>query len=333
MINILKKGTISSLVALFVLVMFAGVGFAQTEVNSKYQLDAKAEVKGTTIDVWAKVIGANTVDSGEWQIVPLGPNKAGKPAHAQQSTSAEFHAKYENLKPNVEYCFNIHFTGKVNGETANTVLKLTGKKGMICATTGEPDQEEPSKEEPNKEEPNKEEPQPQPCPAEPSPEDFHDIVVDTKQAANGKVKVTAKLDGKEAEGTWYLAAGPEAADRPVIYEELKDVKGTTFTYELDVNKLPAGENMVVVAFEGTVDGKNCQVGFGGTGIIVEDDTVKPDPDNKPQKPATPEKGKEAVDKLKGGKLPKTATSYPVSMMLGGLLLVSGFGLLMFRRTV
>lgn len=108
----------------------------QPEVNAKYHLLPKVEVTDSTIDIWTNIFGASTVDSGEWQIVPVGPNKAGKPAHLNQSTKAQFHARFEGLKPSVEYCFNIHFTGKLDGDKANISLMLKGKKGnLFCVKT------------------------------------------------------------------------------------------------------------------------------------------------------------------------------------------------------
>ncbi|SEM84461.1 hypothetical protein [Lihuaxuella thermophila] len=202
----------------------------------------------------------------------------------------------------------------------------SGNDGAQTGENGQSGNDQDGNQQPQKPE------QPEPCPAEPSAENFYDIVVDTQEAGENKVKVIAKLQAKEAEGTWFVGvwpAGSSPEKPPVISDELNK-KGTSIAYELDLNKLSAGEYDIYVGFEGTIDGKNCSLGFGDTGIIVEDDDVKPAP-QEPKKPSTPEKGKEAVDQLKGGKLPKTATSYPVSMTLGALLLAAGVGMLMFRR--
>jgi LPXTG-motif cell wall-anchored protein len=169
--------------------------------------------------------------------------------------------------------------------------------------------------------------QEQPCSDVPSDEDIHDINVDIQDTGNGKVKVTAKLDGKEAKGNWLILAGSDAAGKK-LEKEFNDVNGTSITYEFDINDWATGEYDVYVLFEGTIDGNKCAVGYGEAGLSVEDDTVKPAPDK--HKP-TPEKEKEAVKEIKGGKLPKTATTYPVSMAFGGLLLAAGVGMLMFRR--
>ncbi|MBA4543053.1 MULTISPECIES: LPXTG cell wall anchor domain-containing protein [Thermoactinomyces] len=118
----------------------------QPEVDAKYHLLPKVEVTDSTIDIWTSIFGASTVDSGEWQIIPVGPNKAGKPAHLNQSTKAQFHAHFEGLKPSVEYCFNIHFTGKLDGDKVNTALMLKGKKGnLFCVKTddGKPGHDNP----------------------------------------------------------------------------------------------------------------------------------------------------------------------------------------------
>jgi hypothetical protein len=221
------------ILAFIAMLVFPMSTFAQSsnqpEVSGKYKLDAKADVKGTTIDVWVDLIGANIVDSGEWQIVPVGPNKAGKPFHAKQSTSAKVHAKFENLKPHVEYCFNIHFTGKLNGETANTVLKLTGKKGMICVTTGDDNNKNPGDDN------------------------------------NGN------KPGDDNNGN---NPGDDNGNKP-------------------------GDNN-----NGSNDGNN-----GNSD------------DNKGNNGSS-----------KGGKLPKTATNYPIAMVWSAALLAAGVGMLMFRRT-
>lgn len=335
MINRLKKIIISSIAALSVFGMSTGVGFA-TENWDKSSLsftdqggDCKeiyAEVKNgqdskpMAGEVKYEVYWAETGNPKNGEIVATGTI----PALGSGETFKMTYQPTSNEKgPEGNYMFKAYQRSGHPGKGELWSEQISVTEG--CQSTEKPPGEKP-------EEPGKENPTPQ-CPVNPSPEDLHEIVVDIGQSANGNVKVTAKLDGKEADGTWNIAAGPESSDQPVIFDQIKNVKETTFTYELDINKLPAGENVVYVSFEGTIDGKNCQLGLGGTGIIIEDDTVKPNPEEKPQKPTTPEKGKEAVDKIKGGLLPKTATSYPVSIVLGGLLLVAGFGLLMFRRTV
>ncbi|MBA4495310.1 hypothetical protein ACFO25_00845 [Paenactinomyces guangxiensis] len=167
--------------------------------------------------------------------------------------------------------------------------------------------------------------QPQPC-KEPSEDDFREINVDLKQEGN-KVKVTAKLPGKEAEGTWYIVAGGIESEVPEVTHKAEGVKGTTFTYEFDVNKLPAGENGLIVAFEGTIDGQNCSYGVGYVDFTVDEDKVQNPANPKPN----PGKGKQDLDKIKGGKLPKTATTYPTGALAGLLLLIVGVGMLKFRR--
>lgn len=357
MINKFKKIIISSISAFAVFGMSTGIGFATANWDKSSLVftdrggDCKeiyAEVKNgqgsepMDGEVKYEVYWAETGNPKKGEIVATSTIPALKSGEAYKLT---YQPTSNEKGPEGNYMFKAYqrpgHPGK--GELWSEQISVT--EG--CKPTEEPPAEkpeepgekpeEPGKEEPKPpgekpEEPGKEEPKPQPCPVDPSPEDFHDITVDTGQAANGKVTVTAKLDGKEADGTWYIAAGKESSDQPAIFDEVKNVKKTTFTYDLDINKLPVGENVIFVSFEGTVDGKNCQFGFGGTGIIVEDDTVKPNPEEKPQKPSTPEKGKETADKIKGGKLPKTATSYPIAMTLGGFLLLAGFGLFLFRRT-
>lgn len=338
MINKLKKIIISSISAFAVFGMSTGVGFATAnwDKSSLVFTDRGGDCK----EIYAEVKNGQGSEPMDGEVkyevywAETGNPKNGEivatstiPALGSGETYKLTYQPSSNEKgPEGNYMFKAYqrpgHPGK--GELWSEQISVT--EG--CKNTEEPPGEKP--EEPGKEEPGKEDPKPQPCPT--SPEDFHEIAVDTNESTNGKVKVTAKLDGKEAEGTWYIAAGLETSDQPAIFDTIKNVKNTTFTYELDINKLPVGENVIYVSFEGSVDGKNCQLGVGGTAIIVEDDTVKPNPEEKPQKPSTPEKGKETADKIKGGKLPKTATAYPVAMMLGGLLLVAGFGMLMFRRT-
>ncbi|MFC7441165.1 LPXTG cell wall anchor domain-containing protein [Laceyella putida] len=205
----------------------------------------------------------------------------------------------------------------------------TGEEGKDTNTTTPPattNPEQPKQEKPKQ--PTEE------CKAEPDEADFHEITItDIKDLGNNKVKVTAKLDGKTAEGTWYIAAGKEEADAPAVEAEVK-ANSVNFTYELDITKLEAGENVIYVGFEGKIDGKDCQLGFGYDFLNVEEDgndtNVKPNPDKKPEAKPTPEQGKEGVKKLKGGKLPKTATSYPMGAV-AGLALLAGGAVLMVRN--
>ncbi|AUS10020.1 hypothetical protein C1X05_15065 [Laceyella sacchari] len=191
----------------------------------------------------------------------------------------------------------------------------------------------------NPEQPQKPEEPKQPadeCKAEPDEDDFHDItIVDIKDLGNNKVKIIAKLNGKTAKGTWYIAAGSEDAEAPQIEAEVKG-NSVNFEYVLDITKLNAGENAIFVAFEGTIDGKACQFGLGYESLLVEEDggkgdsTVKPNPD-KPNTKPNPKQGKEGVKQIKGGKLPKTATSYPVGAVAGLALLAGGAALMIRNR--
>ncbi|MDR6224629.1 hypothetical protein [Desmospora profundinema] len=324
----LKTGLFIALIALLATPMSA---FATAE-EDKYELDVASDVKDGTLTVTATIEGAESAESGEWQIVPLGPNKAGKPAHAQQSTDLSFTGSWSDLQPG-KYCFQVHYTGKLDGQTANTVLKQVGKKDRVCVDVGEESKEE--------EEPKEEEPAPGEEPTEPpvsectdfeniSEEDFHEIAVDYKDSGD-TIKVTATFpDAKNVEGAWELLAGLFDADEPVVVET--KVAGNTVNFSIPKSQLSEdGDYLILVVFSGTVDGKECQWGLGFDGFFLEgEDTVTP-PTKEVPKPKTPEGKERVIKNAQGGKMPNTAVPMVTNLAFGALLMVAGAGLLVFRR--
>lgn len=160
----------------------------------------------------------------------------------------------------------------------------------------------------------------------------------TYTTENGKHVIKAELTyAKEAQGIWYIGVG-HLEDEEAITETMSepDYKGTSFTYTID--KLEPGTYDVVAMFAGEVDG--VPMGTGNTiSIEVKDGgktVVLPpkDGDGKDAKkpPIMPvKKSKEMINEAKkGGKLPVTATEYPMGTLFGGLMLLIGLALLKFR---
>ncbi|MBN2908216.1 hypothetical protein JQC72_01610 [Polycladomyces sp. WAk] len=160
----------------------------------------------------------------------------------------------------------------------------------------------------------------------------------TYTTENGKHVIKAELTyAKEAQGIWYIGVG-HLEDEEAITETMSepDYKGTSFTYTID--KLEPGTYDVVALFAGDVDG--VPMGAGNTiSIEVKDGgktVVLPpkDGDGKDAKkpPIMPvKKSKEMMNEAKkGGKLPVTATNYPMGTLFGGLMLLIGLTLLKFR---
>jgi LPXTG-motif cell wall-anchored protein len=292
---------------------------AWAKKSDKYQMVYQTEVNGNDLKISAEIKGADSAD-GHWKLIPTGKGgeKAGLPIKEMDSTSTTFEHTYENLAPG-EYCFNLKYEGKLDGSTESYPFL----EKFCVEVKGEGNSEQPG-ESPGGGQPGSEES----CPAEPDEEHFREISVEVSQSGD-KLKVTAKLPGTEAEGTWYLAAGSMEEDKPAVEKTFDQVKGNTFTHELNVNDLPTGEVLIVVGFEGKVDGKECILGLGQNLIEVEDGQAEPAPEQ-PKAP-TPETGKKGVDQLKGGKLPKTATQYPTGVLAGALLLAFGAMMLTFRR--
>lgn len=295
----------------------------QQNVQEKYQLIAEAKATGDTVTVTAKIDGATSAKKGHWKVQPL--TQGLEMVQEHRSDKTEFTAEFKGLAVG-EYCFKVHYNGKLNGETPDTVLKIKDKE-KVCATVSGEDKpgEEPGEEPKN--------------PAEPckdfenlNPEDLHEIALTHKENGN-KIEVMATLSGvKEAEGSWTLMAGHVEAMDPAVEETRDGVKGASVSFEIDKTKLTQdGEYLVVVMFNGKADGKDCQWGVGLDGFTLEGDDVTP-PAEEPKTPKTPDGKKDVIDKVKGGKLPKTATSYPTAAVAGAVALLAGVALLAFRRT-
>ncbi|SHE38249.1 hypothetical protein SAMN05444392_101257 [Seinonella peptonophila] len=200
-----------------------------------------------------------------------------------------------------------------------------------------PKEEKPKEEMPKEEKPKEEKPKEEkPC-AIPKEADYHHLSINLHQKTAGKLTINAKLKASSATGTWYLAVGPEDRPAPIIEKKFHNINGTTFTYILNLDKLPDGDNTIFIGFEGTIDGKKCSYGVGYDSFVLEPDhTTKPNKPNNPDKPEknTPSKGKADLDKLKGGKMPKTATSYPSTLLIGfAFILLSAATLWIRRRNV
>lgn len=154
------------------------------------------------------------------------------------------------------------------------------------------------------------------------------------QFKNGKHLVTASiLEGEHATGFWLIGLF-DMEGNPVVEPVFADShEGKTFSAEFK-DKLKPGHYFVGVIFEGTVDGQ--PGGFIDDSVEFEvkdngDCITKPGKDDgkKPVKPGEP---KQVIDKIKnGGKMPKTATQYPLGMMIGGGVLLLGLGVLGFMR--
>lgn len=154
---------------------------------------------------------------------------------------------------------------------------------------------------------------------------------------DGKHRVTASiLEGEHATGLWLVGLF-DMDGNPVVdpaYVEFHE--GKTFTAEFK-DKLKPGHYFVGVVFEGAVDGQPGGFIDDSVEFEVKDgkSITKPgkDDDKDPVKPGEPKK---VIDEVKnGGKMPKTATQYPLGMMVGGGILLLGlmvFGIMKFRRT-
>ncbi|PTM57925.1 hypothetical protein [Desmospora activa] len=330
MATLLRRVALLAILALFM----APLSAYATEGDS-YALDVTTEVEGNSISVTATIENAETATSGEWKIVPFGKNNAGKPATQPQSEELSFSGTWNDLAPG-EYCFKVHYTGKLDGATSNTVLK----KDKVCATVegvDEPgdengnDGEEPSNEEPKEEEP-EESPVTECTDLENlDPEDFHEITIDQKDAGDS-IKVTATLPGNNVDGAWEFMAGLWDAEEPDVVET-KIATEKTVTFSIPKSKLAKeGDYLILVVFSGTIDGKECQWGIGLDGFYLEDEegAIAPPTKDVP-KPTTPEGKERVIKNAKGGKMPNTAAPMVTNFALGALMMVAGVGLLVYRR--
>jgi len=312
-----------------------------------YKLVATSEAEGNTMTIHATIEGATTAEQGKWSIEPTENHPEWKVHHEQTVSGVDYTHTYTDVEPG-EYCFKVHYHGKINGESADTALSAE-----TCVTVGE---EEKQSEQPKEDNPKPEQPEP-PKPESPTPEppkqeepapckpledlvevDFRDIQVKTVEKGNFLV-VTAKLDVKHAEGKWYLAAGPaNGSGKPIVQSEQK-LSGNTFTYTFHKSKLPQGEILIAVVFEGRFDDQSCQYGVGYDQFMFSDHGhIAPlpqdgDGDGSPDsdQPAQPDDAQQVIDHVKGGQLPKTATPHGTMMLFGTALMLAGAGILLTRR--
>lgn len=163
------------------------------------------------------------------------------------------------------------------------------------------------------------------------------------QDENGNVKVVATIQNATAvKGYWFIAVGNDEVGLVDVKDSGdEEVEGNTFSAVFDIEMFPAGTYEAFVLFIGTVDGEELAFEDLVEFEVTEDDEgpgkePKPQPKepNKPKEPAkpiTPELGKEKQEQIEGGKLPKTATTYPVAVVAGLFLLIAGLALLKLRR--
>jgi LPXTG-motif cell wall-anchored protein len=159
------------------------------------------------------------------------------------------------------------------------------------------------------------------------------------QSVGGKQQLTGTIsDAKEAKGNWHFVVGDQDDQNVIAEQDLNGVTGLTASHTFELKE---GTYVVGVYFEGEVDGTPVILGFGmEQQLDVKGDgkqTVTPAPAPKPEdkKPViNPEKAKQELSQAKeGGKLPKTATNYPIGTVAGAALLAGGLAMLRLRRTV
>jgi LPXTG-motif cell wall-anchored protein len=156
---------------------------------------------------------------------------------------------------------------------------------------------------------------------------------------NGHYVFTATLEGaNSANGDWFMAYGYGDV------EEIADMAkkhGNDTTFSHDFGQIKPGKYVATVIFMGEVDGVFMVVGKDLTFEVKDNGQVvvtPPKGDGKGKgKGGTvvlnPKKGKDIVNHAKkGGKLPKTATTYPVGAAAGLVLLAGGLVMLRLRRT-
>lgn len=154
------------------------------------------------------------------------------------------------------------------------------------------------------------------------------------KAVNGKHQFNANIMNAEKveEGVWWIGVG---SGEELIAEHEAVQNTLSFSHTFD--KLKPGKYEVVVVFVGLVDGKETALGQYLEFEVKADGTATPKPPvkepGKPKPPVlNPEDAKKIVKETKpGGPMPKTATSYPVSVLAGMALLALGAVLVRFRR--
>ncbi|SDZ20049.1 LPXTG cell wall anchor domain-containing protein [Thermoactinomyces sp. DSM 45892] len=167
----------------------------------------------------------------------------------------------------------------------------------------------------------------------------------TVAVKNGTLTVTGKLNGaKKAKGDWVAIVNTNTEffkngepNKTIVDSQIIENGGLSskFTFK----DLKPGTYYVMLAFEGTVDGKE-ESTFDVMKVVVkkagstgsDKDAVEVTPVKKPvTKEATKQETKKAIEDAKGGKLPKTATSYPIATVAGAAVLMVGAGLFFVAR--
>ncbi|MDR6225396.1 hypothetical protein [Desmospora profundinema] len=155
--------------------------------------------------------------------------------------------------------------------------------------------------------------------------------------------VTASLNGADsAEGEWWLGLWNWDKEDHVAEQESDWKKGTTYSHTFDKSYLVPGYYDLDVYFYGFVNGEEVGADAIYEFEVDKDDpcsagAVGPKPGNGGQKPddgkiVTPEQPKQTAGEIKqGATMPKTATEYPLGMLIGTVVALLGAGLYLNRR--
>jgi hypothetical protein len=160
--------------------------------------------------------------------------------------------------------------------------------------------------------------------------------------------VTATLNGADtAEGEWWFGLWNWDAEDYTDIHESGWVDGTSYTYTFDRSLLVPGYYDVDMGFYGWVNGVE-DGAFVTYGAWIEEndpcaakiDVPKPGEGEKPGeghqpddgKSVTPEQPKQTSGEVKqGATMPKTATQYPLGMVIGAFVALLGVGMYLIRR--
>ncbi|TCP69610.1 LPXTG cell wall anchor domain-containing protein [Baia soyae] len=175
--------------------------------------------------------------------------------------------------------------------------------------------------------------------------DLANELTTTATVKNSTLTVTGKLNGaKKAKGTWVAIVNTNIQffkngepNETIVDHEMIENGGLSSKFAF--KDLKPGTYFVLVAFEGTVDGKDTDT-YDVMKVVVKKagkadsgkDSVEVTPVKKPvTKEATKQETKKAIEDAKGGKLPKTSTSYPIATVAGAAVLMVGAGLFFVAR--
>ncbi|PTX53719.1 hypothetical protein C8P63_1265 [Melghirimyces profundicolus] len=169
----------------------------------------------------------------------------------------------------------------------------------------------------------------------------HEVIYEYK---DGKHVVTASIfEGEHVMGEWMIGIF-DMEGYPVVEPRFSDLmqEGKSFTAEFE-DELEPGTYFVGAVYYGTVDGQPAGFIDDSTVFEVKEPGSEPQPgdgeDNGKEdgkEPVKPTEPKQVMDTVKnGGKMPKTATDYPLGMLVGGGILLLGLAalaILKLRRT-